>query len=51
MHLEKKEPYVQPVLVKHEVLRDITAGGSGNHHSSSHYTNGQGLFKAFKFRD
>jgi len=26
----KKELYVQPVLAKHELLRDITAGGSGH---------------------
>ena len=32
MHLEKKELYVQPALVKHELLRDITASLScGNH--------------------
>jgi hypothetical protein len=29
MNLVKKEPYVRPVLVKHELLRDITAGTSG----------------------
>ena len=26
---QKKEQYVQPVVVKHELLRDITAGASG----------------------
>ena len=26
---QKKEPYVQPVVVKHELLRDITATRSG----------------------
>jgi hypothetical protein len=26
---EKKESYAQPVIVKHELLRDITAGQSG----------------------
>jgi hypothetical protein len=26
---EKKEAYVQPVLVTHELLRDITAGSTG----------------------
>ena len=26
---QKKEQYVQPVVVKHELLRDITAGQSG----------------------
>ena len=31
MQTGKKESYVQPVLVKHELLRDITAMGSGNH--------------------
>ena len=25
---QKKEQYVQPVVVKHELLRDITAGQS-----------------------
>ena len=29
MNTEKKESYVAPALVKHELLRDITAGGSG----------------------
>jgi len=28
----KKEAYEEPVLVKHELLRDITAKGSGGHH-------------------
>ncbi len=27
---QKKEQYVQPVVVKHNLLRDITAGNSGN---------------------
>ena len=31
MHTEKKEAYVQPVLVTHELLRDITARASGIH--------------------
>jgi len=26
---EKKESYVEPVLVTHELLRNITAGNSG----------------------
>ena len=26
---QKKESYAQPVVVKHELLRDITAGTSG----------------------
>lgn len=29
MNTAKKESYVQPVLVKHELLRDITATRSG----------------------
>ena len=29
MNTEKKELYVQPALVKHELLRDITANASG----------------------
>jgi hypothetical protein len=29
---EKKEVYVQPVLVTHELLRDITAKASGGNH-------------------
>jgi hypothetical protein len=29
MDTEKKESYVQPALVKHELLRDITATSSG----------------------
>ena len=32
MNTEKKEVYVQPVLVKHELLRDITATKSGYYH-------------------
>jgi len=27
---QKKESYIQPVMVKHELLRDITAGNSGS---------------------
>jgi hypothetical protein len=38
MNIEKKESYVQPELVKHELLRDITAGGSGHRQ----YGNGVG---------
>ena len=30
MNSEKKESYVQPMLVKHDLLRDITAANSGN---------------------
>jgi hypothetical protein len=29
MKVEQKETYVQPALVKHELLRDITAQRSG----------------------
>ena len=29
--LQKKEMYVTPALVKHELLRDITTGASGVH--------------------
>ena len=32
MNTEKKESYVQPALVKHELLRDITATRSGYVH-------------------
>ncbi len=32
MNIAKKELYVQPALVKHELLRDITATRSGNNH-------------------
>ena len=30
MNTETKEVYVQPALVTHELLRDITAGTSGS---------------------
>jgi hypothetical protein len=36
MNTEKKESYVQPALVKHELLRDITATSSGNGHGHGH---------------
>ncbi|MEO8341597.1 MAG: hypothetical protein ABI604_18150 [Nitrospirota bacterium] len=37
MNIAKKESYVQPVLVKHELLRDITANRSGyEHHEKKH---------------
>ncbi|HEX7092242.1 MAG TPA: hypothetical protein VF205_01090 [Nitrospiraceae bacterium] len=29
MNIEKKQPYMQPALVKHALLRDITANASG----------------------
>ena len=35
---QKKEPYVQPVVVKHELLRDITATRSG--HANNGFGNG-----------
>jgi hypothetical protein len=38
MNTQKKESYVQPELVKHELLRDITAGASG--HANNGYGNG-----------
>lgn len=34
----KKESYVQPAFMKHELLRDITAGRSG--HGNNGYGNG-----------
>ena len=38
---EKKDVYVQPALVKHELLRDITAGSSGiNRHANNGFGNG-----------
>jgi hypothetical protein len=36
---EKKEVYVQPVLVTHELLRDITAKASGR--QNGNYTFGR----------
>ena len=36
MNLEQKELYVQPALVTHELLRDITASKSGNGQSKGH---------------
>lgn len=38
MNTERKALYVQPALVKHELLRDITAGASG--HANNGYGNG-----------
>jgi hypothetical protein len=38
MNTEKKEAYVQPELVKHELLRDITAKASG--HANNGFGNG-----------
>ncbi len=35
MNTEKKEAYVQPALVTHELLRDITAKASGGHHGNA----------------
>ena len=34
MSIEKKEAYVSPEFVKHELLRDITATKSGNNHTN-----------------
>jgi hypothetical protein len=42
MNTEKKEAYVQPALVTHELLRDITAGKSGGHHGNSAVSHGHG---------
>ncbi|HSL05379.1 MAG TPA: hypothetical protein VK901_17765 [Nitrospiraceae bacterium] len=36
MDTEKKESYVAPELVKHELLRDITATRSGYNHERRH---------------
>ena len=36
MNTAKKELYVQPALVKHELLRDITATRSGYNHDNGH---------------
>ena len=38
MHIERKESYVQPVLVKHELLRDITATKSGGNGTYERYS-------------
>ena len=38
MNTERKALYVQPALVKHELLRDITATRSG--HGNNGYGNG-----------
>ena len=40
MHTEKKEAYVQPTLVTHELLRDITARASGLRHANNGFGNG-----------
>ena len=40
MHTEKKEAYVQPTLVMHELLRDITARSSGLRHANNGFGNG-----------
>jgi hypothetical protein len=34
MNAEKKEAYVPPEVVKHELLRDITATKSGYNHTN-----------------
>ncbi len=41
MKTEKKEAYVQPELVKHELLRDITATRSGNDYCDDEYKKGR----------
>lgn len=33
---QKKEQYIQPVVVKHELLRDITAGRSCDENTVRH---------------
>ena len=41
MNTAKKELYAQPKLVKHELLRDITARASGfSHHANNGFGNG-----------
>jgi hypothetical protein len=42
MNTEKKEAYVQPVLVTHELLRDITAKKSGGFFGTSAASHGHG---------
>jgi hypothetical protein len=37
MHTEKKEAYVSPEVVKHELLRDITATVSGNGNTHTYH--------------
>ncbi len=39
MNTERKELYVQPALVKHELLRDITATRSGYTHQNFNWQN------------
>jgi len=36
MKAQQKESYAQPVLAKHELLRDITATRSGNGHKNKY---------------
>jgi hypothetical protein len=40
MNREKKEAYVQPMLVTHELLLDITARASGLRHANNGFGNG-----------
>jgi hypothetical protein len=44
MNIGKKELYVQPALVVHELLRDITSNRSGNghHHHKKHHHRSRG---------
>ena len=46
MNTAKKESYVQPALVKHELLRDITATRSGCSHG-----NGRGRGRGGRHED
>jgi hypothetical protein len=47
MNTEGKELYVQPALVKHELLRDITAHRSGHGGYGGGYGGGGWLKKLF----
>ena len=47
MSIEKKVAYVSPEVVKHELLRDITATKSGYHHTYRHGFGGFGRFGRF----
>jgi hypothetical protein len=42
MELQKKESYTEPVLVVHELLRDITAQKSGQKYSDCKASDGVG---------
>ena len=47
MNTEKKEAYVPPEVVKHELLRDITATKSGYNHTNHTNRHGFGGFGGF----